>query len=181
VDEILVIFDLDETLIHSTSRKPLIHVPDFIVGNYYTFKRPGLDDFLKTVCESFRTAVWSAGSPDYVDEIVKNIFPGGKESLEFVWAFDRCVRVFDPETMDPDFIKPLNKVKKKGYDIEKMLIVEDKISNCRRNYGNAIFVPRFEGQQNDKCLKHLVRYLMEFRGVESVRHIDKKGWLRRYE
>jgi TFIIF-interacting CTD phosphatase-like protein len=43
----LLILDLDETLIHA-SETPLDYRSDFLVYDYYIYKRPNLDRFLAT-------------------------------------------------------------------------------------------------------------------------------------
>lgn len=57
----LLILDLDETLIHGTEH-PLERSPDFVVGPYAVYKRPGLSDFLCRMSESFDLAVWTSST-----------------------------------------------------------------------------------------------------------------------
>jgi NLI interacting factor-like phosphatase len=47
---ILLILDLDETLIYATE-EPLQRVPDFIIGPYAVYRRPYLTEFL-TSCST---------------------------------------------------------------------------------------------------------------------------------
>ena len=43
------------------------------------------------------------------------------------------------------YLKPLKKVKRMGWRLERMLIVDDTPEKCLRNYGNAIHPLPFEG------------------------------------
>ena len=73
-DKILLILDLDETLIHATVNK-LGDDFAFQLHHYYVYKRPGLDAFIAACAEKFDLAVWSPVSDDYVKQVVAQIFP----------------------------------------------------------------------------------------------------------
>lgn len=72
----LLILDLDETLIHSSS-KELGRPCDFRVFDFHVYKRPYLDKFLTEVFSYYKVAIWSTGSDDYVDLLAKEIMPEG--------------------------------------------------------------------------------------------------------
>ena len=62
------------------------------------------------------------------------------------WGRERCTRRIDPEWREEYYVKDLKKIERQGYDLDRVLIVEDTPSKVGRNYGNAIYVtPR--GQQ----------------------------------
>ena len=96
-DKILIL-DLDETLIFSSLEKLSIK-EDFLVGDYFVYKRPGLDTFLKFVQNNFQLAVWSSSTSDYAQSIVENIFMA-PHILQFVWARERCISKIDLETRE---------------------------------------------------------------------------------
>ena len=73
-EKALLILDLDETLVHATATQ-IREDFDFQVYNYYVYKRPGLTKFLAHCGAHFTLAVWSSASDDYVQAIVKQIFP----------------------------------------------------------------------------------------------------------
>jgi carboxy-terminal domain RNA polymerase II polypeptide A small phosphatase len=87
-DKKLLILDLDETLIHATTKK-LSREPDFMVFDYFIYKRPHLDWFLLECHATYKLAIWSSASDEYVQEVVKRIVPDDI-SLEFVWGRSRC-------------------------------------------------------------------------------------------
>jgi RNA polymerase II subunit A small phosphatase-like protein len=55
-DPILLILDLDETLIYATE-VPLDRPADFVVYDYHVYCRPGLAEFLQACARHFELAV----------------------------------------------------------------------------------------------------------------------------
>ncbi len=181
----LVVLDLDETLIHATKNK-LDQKADFQLFDYHVYKRPYLNDFLTEINEDFLLAVWSSASDDYVEKMIKLIFP--KEiKLEFVWGRSRCtyrrnLQIDEYGYYDDNhlshyhYIKPLKKIKKYGYDLGKILIIDDSPHKCQDNFGNAIYPKEFKGEKQDDDLKFLSQYLKTFIGMKTVRRIEKRNW-----
>ncbi|MBK7128600.1 MAG: hypothetical protein IPM74_01290 [Crocinitomicaceae bacterium] len=53
----IIVFDLDETLIHATKHK--LDVPEnFVFEDFYTYKRPKLDEFLTSCSQICSIAIW---------------------------------------------------------------------------------------------------------------------------
>lgn len=172
----LLILDLDETLIHSLGR-PLAAAPDFLVGPYHVYRRPHLAAFLANSAERYTLAVWSSAGAEYVAGIVENIFDGHSEPA-FVWSRSRCTTRMDPELRDEIYLKDLAKVKRLGFDLRRVLIIEDEPKKVARHYGNAIFVEPFLGAADDSELLHLGRYLAKIHEVPNFRKVEKRGWKR---
>ena len=182
---ILLILDLDETLVHTTPNK-LNREPEFKVFDYYVYLRPHLDYFLDTIKDDFSIAIWSSASDDYVKKVVERIVPEHIH-LEFVWGRSRCIykRQLDIDQYgnlqsrysdNHYYVKPLKKVKRKGYTIDKILIVDDTPHKSSDNYGNAIYPKEFLGDLKDNELKLLSDYLKQLKDVDNVRTIEKRGW-----
>jgi RNA polymerase II subunit A small phosphatase-like protein len=171
---ILLILDLDETLVFA-AEEPLGRGHDFTVGPYVVYRRPRLGEFLASCSACFRLAVWSTAGDDYVRAVVGRIMPSGVEPA-FVWGRSRCVRRFDPERFEDDFVKDLGKVRRLGYRLERVLIADDTPRKVRRHYGNAVYVPPFLGDPRDEVLPRLARYLASLRDVANVRALEKRGW-----
>ncbi|MGH1339783.1 MAG: NIF family HAD-type phosphatase [Aureispira sp.] len=181
----LLILDIDETLLHTTDKK-LAQQADFELFGYNVYKRPYLDAFIEAVKDHFLLAIWSSGSDDYVDAIVEQIIP--KEShLEFVWGRSRCtyqrnLAIYEQGYSGEDledhyhYIKPLKKLKRKGYSLDRILIVDDSPHKSKDNYGNAIYPSAFVGNSTDQELKLLAQYLLLLKDKELVRRIEKRGW-----
>jgi TFIIF-interacting CTD phosphatase-like protein len=68
----LLIFDLDETLVH-TSYSPISGI-DFCSrrGLFYLYERPHLREFLARCVIEFDLAIWSASKAEYVRWVIKS-------------------------------------------------------------------------------------------------------------
>lgn len=170
----LVILDLDETLIHS-SEELIERQPDSTVGPFYVYFRPFLHDFLLRIHQQFEIAVWSSSSLDYALAIVAAAFPT-EVDVKFIWGRERCIQRFDPEWQSTYFVKDLRKVSRIGYDINRILIIDDTPQKVERNYGNAIYVEPYYGTLADRELQYLSHYLDSIQNVANVRNIEKRSW-----
>lgn len=170
----LLIFDLDETLIYATD-KELGFSADFVFDNYFVYKRPNLNKFLLDISTHFRIGIWSSADDTYVDEIVKNI---NQDNLKFeiIWGRSKCSLKKDIVFDTFYFEKRLDKLKKKGYKLEQILIVDDTPEKSRNNYGNAINIKGFSGDMSDNELDYLFFYLLLLKNVNNVRIIEKRDW-----
>ena len=172
----IIILDLDETLIYAVE-KPLERVQDFMVGPYFVYVRPYARSFINFCFTSFSAvAVWTSSSKDYAEEVSLNLFDSKTEDLAFLWSQERCVRKFDYQRYATYYIKDLKKVKRRGYLLEKMIMVDDSPEKLHRQYGNLVRVLPFEGLMPDDELLHLQQYLSVLGDVENVRQIEKRGW-----
>jgi len=73
-------------------------------------------------------------------------------------------------------IKDMKKVKRRGYDLKRVLIVDDTPSTWQRNYGNAIHIESYWGSRVDDHLLHLIAYLEHIGQESDVRKVDKRRW-----
>jgi len=174
IKSILLVLDLDETLVHATRNKLNIE-HDYAYADYYIYRRPYLDWFLEYASADFRLAIWSSADDDYVQAIVERFKPE-EIDFEFVWGRSRCTRRRDYDLDVYVQEKRLKKLKKQGYELSKVLIVDDSPEKTRDNYGNAIYVNSFEGDSNDTELKDLANFLSQIKAVENVRSIEKRSW-----
>ncbi|AFM05174.1 TFIIF-interacting CTD phosphatase [Bernardetia litoralis DSM 6794] len=183
----LLVLDIDETLIFGSAEK-LDEPFDFRVFNYFIYQRPYLKEFFEKIKDHFLIALWSSADDEYVEEIAKKIIPKNIE-LEFIWARSRCSykrnfnAVFDDyqdyyafDISHYHFLKPLKKLKKKGYKLERILIVDDTPHKSKDNYGNAIYPKEYKGDKNDNELLLLADYLLTLKDKTNVRRIEKRGW-----
>ncbi len=179
----MLVLDVDETLIFA-NEEPIHGTPDFEVYGYHVYRRPHLDGFLRACAAHFELAVWSSASDDYVRAVVDNIFPNDIP-LHFVWGRSKARlrrtsgedgdRWYDPYKHQ-NYEKPLAKLKKHGWRMEKILILDDTPEKCRQNYGNAIYPDPFEGDHADNDLLLLSQYLPTLADAENVRKIEKRNW-----
>ena len=180
----LLVLDLDETLIHA-SEDPLHRVADHIVYGYHVYRRPHLDAFLASCFEHYSVGICSSASDEYVEAVAKLIVPDPGR-LEFIWgrskaSFSRVRRDDDDYTFfDPwnhrHYLKPLAKLKRFGWTLDQMLIVDDTPEKCVRNYGNAIYPREYDGREDDDELLLLAHYLERLKDAANLRKLEKRHW-----
>ncbi len=170
----LLILDLDETLIYG-SEKLLSRPADFRVGPFHVYRRPFLNEFIATAGEWFDLAVWSSASGGYVHGVVENVF-GLPNALRFVWASDRCTQRYHAELQEYYFAKNLSKLRKIGFELERVLMIDDSPEKLAQHYGNHIRIAPFTGDESDDELQVLLPFLQSLRGVENVRRVEKRFW-----
>ena len=184
-DKTLLVLDVDETLVHATE-KQLDRAEDFKIANYNVFIRPYLSEFIEGVKDDYMIAIWSSATDDYVEEVVKRIIPKTIE-LKFVWGRSRCsfkrnLKIDDRGYYSDNYldhynyVKPLKKLKRKGYQLNRILIVDDTPHKSQDNYGNAIYPKEYRGELEDDELKYLLEYLKILKDKTDIRHIEKRNW-----
>lgn len=173
----LLILDLDETLVHATKVRLNLQ-EDFKYEDYYVYKRPCLHQFLTGISSHFALGIWSSAGDEYVNAIARLILPQ-TITPAIIWGRTKCTikhnKVYDTYY----FEKRLDKLKKHGYLMEHMLIVDDTPDKLTSNYGNAIYIKPFTGQPGDEELLHLHNYLLTIKDAVNVRVLEKRGWRNR--
>jgi len=170
----LLILDVDETLVFASETK-LARPEDFRVAEFFVYKRPSLDTFLDYAFQHFKVAVWTSSNAHYAENVMKQIFLE-HQRLEFAWSRQRCTWKCDPELGSGYWIKNLKKVRKLGYSLNSILVVDDSPRKLERSYGNYIRVSAFCGDPGDKELGKLESYLHWLKDTPNVRSVDKRSW-----
>ena len=183
----LLILDLDETLIHTEcvpdDQSHLFEydfkMPSDKGSSYYTKKRPFLSQFLDYAFDNFDVAVWTAAGLDYATLVLENIGVD-KTKLKFFYTKENCTLRLDyeygPHSGQYYGIKNLNKIKKKGYNLDEVLIVDDVLATAQNNWGNLVLIKPFTDDDSDTELLKLISYLETLKNSSNVRRIDKRGW-----
>ena len=177
-DKILIIFDLDETLVHTT-KESLARKEDFMIGEYYGYKRPFLEFLLMNLSPYFSLAIWSSGTELYVISVIEKITPD-RIKFEFIWSRGKCTHRFDPDYNDYYYAKKLEKVEKLGFTKNRILIIEDIPKNVTLNYGNAVLIKPYTGS-DDNELEILCNYLISIKDAQNIRAIDKRRWKTKFQ
>ena len=167
----LLVLDLDETLIHAT--KKVVDSYDFKVGDFFVNKRSYLDEFLSFCNNNFDVVVWTSSTKNYAEEIVHNIF--GDTNILFLLVREDCVQFRDVNKDEIVWIKDLKKLKRKGYSLDNILVVDDSPEKLQRNYGNLIRVKPFFDKKDDELLL-LKEYLKQIINEKNIRNIEKRNW-----
>ncbi len=173
----LLVLDLDETLIHAEPGPRPVE-PDFRVGPFDVLLRPFATEFLMTVADRYQLGVWTSATADYAAGITAELAVRSGVPFQFVWARDRCTRRVDPETGGEGWIKDLKKLRRAGYDLRRVLVVDDTAAKLARSYGNLVLVSPFLGDPGDDELRHLGPYLLRLASEPDYRRIEKRGWRR---
>jgi Dullard-like phosphatase family protein len=170
----LCILDLDETLVHATEA-PLERPCDLMAGPFLVYTRPFVDEFFAQVAQWFDLAVWTTSSEAYAEAIVRNVFPNHAQ-LAFIWARQRCTAAKNRETDERFWIKDLKKVKRQGYPLERVLVIDNSPEKIQRHYGNLIQVSPYLGAADDDELTLLLPFLKWLTTVGDVRKVEKRNW-----
>jgi len=183
----IIVFDLDETLIHATKNKLEIK-EDFRYEDYYIYQRPFVQEFLSECSKLCPIAIWSSADDDYVISISKQLIKGSIE-LDFIWGRSECwmkiIKVEDENTglkrKEYQNIKPLEKIRRKGFKMDNLLIIDDSLYKVKDNPDNYFIIEAFEGNQEDKELKLLLSYLKIIIEEDSFKSIDREKWKERIQ
>jgi len=188
---ILLVLDLDETLISTHYDYEVEADPDFTVslgeecmGRVY--KRPYVEDFLEFAFENFDVAVWTAAISEYAKVIVDNCFTEEqRQKLRFIWTREHCTsvepawnrgRIWDNFYIQRKLLRNIP-----GYQMNRILHVDNTFSTFSQNRRNGILVEDWNGfdWQNDQELLMLKEYLQEQYLVtpgRDVRSVPKRDW-----
>jgi len=158
----LVVLDIDETLVHTTNNPlleikvnsgmcPITECYDFTFmidkHRYWGKKRPHFDTFIKYIHTNFEIGIWSAGSEDYVVNVLMNTFPNDiLQDILFVYTFASC-QILQIES-EMYIIKDLNRLWGLGnvidefrpYNNTNTIVVDDNPYTYSQNKDNAIGV-----------------------------------------
>lgn len=170
----LLILDLDETLLFADENE-LARAPDFALGPYAVYRRPHLDAFLASVARRYTLAVWTSSNALYATGICAEIFSGGPAPA-FVWARNRCTPRRDLANDSWTHAKHLSKLKRRGFDLRRVLVVDDSPDKHHRNYGNLVRVQPYFGALDDTELPRLGAYLDAIADVADFRRLEKRYW-----
>lgn len=160
-----LIFDLDETLIHSSENPPNSKIKSFKAGypSFYVCKRPGLDDFMKKCSNLFDVFIFTSSDQPYADAIIDVICP-------FVDHQHRLYR--SSCSVENNVIhKDLNAFKRPENGI---ILIDDNLDLKKFHPENTIIVPKWDGSPKDKILiKWLPEILDKCIKSNDVRDIIK--------
>lgn len=159
----IIILDVDETLIHS-STEPIDNGNKYVILNsFYVYLRPQVIEFLSLLSydSDYILAIWSAGSYEYVHSIIEYLFKGLPPPI---WIMTR-------NNCDKDINKPLSfavKNHNKLYpnypiSINDLLLIDDRDNVTKFNELNHLTIREYEGEKYDNELIKLYEFLDENR------------------
>lgn len=101
-----------------------------LLGQHWTWSRPGLDTFIDSLFKTYTVAVWSSAWAANVDLLCSHVFGTRRANLLFEWDQSWCTKIVphpDPSETKPLFAKDLQKVwaAYPQYNDRNTLIVDD--------------------------------------------------------
>ena len=146
----LIVFDLDETLVHATE-VPLSSPEAFRVGPYFVYVRPFASELIKFCASHFEVAVWSSSSERYVEMVTEKLF-GASYPVAFSWAVSKCVQKVDLKSNGYVYIKDLRKALKHGYAADEIIMIDNSPEKLQRQPTRHLCLSAFTGDSLDEEL-----------------------------
>ncbi|KAL7410215.1 NLI interacting factor-like phosphatase-domain-containing protein [Mrakia frigida] len=169
-----LILDLDETLIHSTSRssgagagrKGEGHMVEVFLGGrstvYHVYKRPYVDYFLKKVSSWYTLVIFTASMQEYADPVI-DWLDGGRGMFGKRLFRDSCV-----QHQNGAYIKDLSCLQE---DLESICLIDNSPISYSYHQANGIPIDGWFSDPNDQALLDLLPVLDSLRFTGDVRHV----------
>ncbi|KAF9123788.1 Nuclear envelope morphology protein 1 [Mortierella sp. GBA39] len=167
-----LVLDLDETLIHSTSRgsRSQGYMVEVLVDRhaclYYVYKRPHVDYFLKkvnfvSVAEWYKLVIFTASMAEYADPVID-------------WL-DQSKTLFDKRYFrqacflhNGSYLKDLTVI---DSDLSSVCLLDNSPMSYSLNKENGIPIDTWIDDPNDEALLDLLPFLDALRFTEDVRSV----------
>jgi len=158
-----LVLDLDETLVHS-SFKPIPNA-DFIipveidnqVHQVYVLKRPGVDQFLKSMADRFELVVFTASLAKYADPVLDLL---DKDKVVGARLFREAC-----SNHKGNYVKDLSRL---GRDIRHVIIIDNSPASYMFHPENAVPIDSWFDDENDTELLDLIPFLEDMTKVDNV-------------
>merc|ERR1712113_409486 len=182
----VVVLDMDETLIHSIfycdierqlrqeggteedfynyTKKLRKNASLFLQksnhGNIAVFYRPGLHRFLYKLSEKCEVILWTAADRNYAKPILDHIDPNG-DLLPYRLFREHCVKKGNVECA-----KDLELI---GRDMSRVVLIDNSTIAAQTSPSNTYLIEDFLGDRNDKCLQQAWTILSEISELKDIR------------
>ncbi|KAF6762662.1 NLI interacting factor-like phosphatase-domain-containing protein [Ephemerocybe angulata] len=181
-----LVLDLDETLIHSTSRpipsqggsgwfglssdvrrnKGAGHMIEVVLGGrstlYHVYKRPFVDFFLRTVSGWYTLVIFTASMQEYADPVI-DWLDAGTGILTHRLFRDSCTQLPNGSyTKDLSIIEP---------DLSRVCLVDNSPVSYDINEANGIPIEGWTNDPYDEALLDLLPVLDSLRFTSDVRRV----------
>ncbi|KAG6817446.1 hypothetical protein H0H87_008614 [Tephrocybe sp. NHM501043] len=183
-----LVLDLDETLIHSTSRpihnsgsggtglfglvsfdsrnKGASHMVEVVLGGqstlYHVYKRPFVDFFLRTVSGWYTLVIFTASMQEYADPVI-DWLDAGRGILGHRLFRDSCTQL-----PNGSYTKDLSIVEA---DLARVCLVDNSPVSYRVNEANGIPIEGWTHDPSDEALLDLLPVLDSLRFTSDVRRV----------
>ncbi|KJA30030.1 hypothetical protein HYPSUDRAFT_252080 [Hypholoma sublateritium FD-334 SS-4] len=182
-----LVLDLDETLIHSTSRpipfqasgsgilslgsfgrrnQGAGHMVEVVLGGrstlYHVYKRPFVDFFLRTVSGWYTLVIFTASMQEYADPVI-DWLDAGRGILEHRFFRDSCTQL-----PNGSYTKDLSVIEA---DLSRVCLVDNSPVSYSVNEANGIPIEGWTHDPSDEALLDLLPVLDSLRFTSDVRRV----------
>ena len=161
-----VVLDIDETLIHSFEPekypyhdKKCPFMMHKMGKEFFVCERPGLQPFLDWLFRTFHVVVWSAGSPEYVKYIVKEVVKKTGRKPIAVLTSDDC-DISDKKYKERKALQRIWDDLELACGPQSTILIDDLEENRCHQPGNCIKIRPFVGKKDDNELEKVKRKLL---------------------
>eukprot|EP01117_Protostelium_nocturnum_P004290 TRINITY_DN1568_c0_g1_i2.p1 TRINITY_DN1568_c0_g1~~TRINITY_DN1568_c0_g1_i2.p1 ORF type:complete len:236 (-),score=38.38 TRINITY_DN1568_c0_g1_i2:176-883(-) len=163
----ILVLDLDETLVHSTTKRTIKFdyqvevVIDSVLCKFYVSKRPFVEFFLKTISEWFEVVIFTASLKPYANAVIDQLDPHGFITKRLYR--ESCVNKGN------GYVKDLSKVHE---DLSQVMILDNSPVAYALHRENAIPISDWlANNSEDEELLDLLPFLNGIRPTKDVRSI----------
>ncbi|TPX30406.1 hypothetical protein SmJEL517_g06019 [Synchytrium microbalum] len=162
-----LVLDLDETLIHSTSRGSRNHdhmievLVDKHVCLYYVYKRPHVDLFLQRVSQWYHLVIFTASMPEYADPVI-DYLDKSRTLISRRFFRSACTQ------NNGIYLKPLHVIEP---DLSQVCLLDNSPMSYADHPDNAIPIESWINDPHDEALLDLLPFLDALRFTDDVRTV----------
>ncbi len=142
---LLVVFDLDETLIASRPEPVPDRRPDFWWAGHAIYLRPHVHALLVERFERGEAAIWTASDPGYAFPILERILMGPLDPFRFLLTREHCVPGPDPDVP----LKPLTTLLQRGADPARTVVIDNRPGTFAGHEQNGLAVRDYYGDEDE--------------------------------
>ena len=167
-----LILDLDDTIIHSVKNEDITNlscenicsVNHINIGEYTVILflvRPHLNEFLKTLSQLYEIIIFSAGLEEYVTKMIEKLDPN-KRYISKILSRESCIIA-----KNGYYIKDLTVFSNRR--LENLVIVDNMAFCFSKQIHNGIYIPSYNGDENDNELLKIMDFLVSVHNVDDIR------------
>ncbi|NOX43677.1 MAG: HAD family hydrolase [Gammaproteobacteria bacterium] len=168
----LLILDIDQTLLFA-STTPLAKPYDYQAERTWIYKRPHVDAFLHFCMVHFQIGVWTSARASYAEEIFSQVF--AYFPLAFIHSEQHCLVGRDANGQSIS-IKPLAQLNQRGFELSRILMIDDSKEKHCLNAANLILVKPYYALDEDNELFLLEQYLNTIKQQANFLSLNNQHW-----
>lgn len=172
-----LVLDLDGTLIQSSENTnfPCDHSRQISACftskkgeliDIFFYVRPHVSTFLQMLSKFYEIIIFTASTEEYAESIIKILDPGGDYTSKILSRNSCIVR---EEIL---CLKDLRILKNRS--LEKVIIIDNMPFSFSGQLENGIYIPTYDGSENDDHLLAVMQFLLKLQKVPDVRPLVKK-------